>query len=129
MRPDYAYGLSTYSIVGADPEAGECGVAVQSKFLAVGAFVPWARGGIGAVATQAHAEITYGNRGLEMLESGVAPDAVIDRLTSDDQMRSHRQVGIVSADGSSATYTGEDCFDSECATGRTAWPASGLASQ
>jgi uncharacterized Ntn-hydrolase superfamily protein len=111
MRPDYAYGPSTYSIVGADPEAGECGVAVQSKFLAVGAFVPWARGGVGAVATQAHAEITYGNRGLEMLESRLAPDAVIDRLTSDDQMRSHRQVGIVGADGSSATYTGEECFE------------------
>ena len=104
-------GPSTYSIIGADPEEGECGVAVQSKFLAVGAFVPWARGGVGAVATQAHAEITYGNRGLEMLESGLTPDAVIEGLVTDDEMRSHRQVGIVRADGSSATYTGEDCFE------------------
>ena len=95
----------------ADPEAGECGVAVQSKFLAVGAFVPWARGGIGAVATQAFAEITYGNRGLDLLASGLSPQDAIDQLTSDDEMRSHRQVGIVAADGSSASYTGEDCFE------------------
>jgi len=111
MRPNYPSGPSTYSIVAADPEAGECGVAVQSKFLAVGAFVPWARGGIGAVATQAFAEITYGNRGLEMLESGLSPQDAIDRLTESDDMRSHRQVGIVGADGSSASYTGDECFE------------------
>ena len=104
-------GPSTYSIVGADPEAGECGVAVQSKFLAVGAFVPWARGGVGAVATQAFAEITYGRRGLELLESGLTPQAVIDTLVGGDELREHRQVGIVSADGESATFTGEDCFE------------------
>ena len=95
----------------ADPEAGECGVAVQSKFLAVGAFVPWARGGIGAVATQAFAEITYGNRGLDLLASGLSPQDAIDQLTSDDEMRGHRQVGIVAADGSSASYTGAECFE------------------
>lgn len=111
MRPNHAYGLSTYSIVGADPQAGECGVAVQSKFLAVGAFVPWARGGIGAVATQAYAEITYGSRGLELLESGLSPEDTIDGLTGDDGMRTHRQVGVVAADGRSASYTGEDCFE------------------
>lgn len=111
MRPDHRYGPSTYSIVAADPEAGECGVAVQSKFLSVGAFVPWARGGTGAVATQAYAEITYGNRGLELLESGLSPADTIDHLTAEDEMRSHRQVGIVGADGSSATYTGEACFE------------------
>ena len=111
MRPDHSYGLSTYSIVGADPEAGECGVAVQSKFLAVGAFVPWARGGVGAVATQAYAEITYGSRGLELLESGLSPEDTIDRLTGNDEMRSHRQVGVVAADGRSASYTGVDCFE------------------
>ncbi len=111
MRRDHSYGPSTYSIVAADPEAGECGVAVQSKFLAVGAFVPWARGGVGAVATQAYAEITYGNRGLELLESGLPPETTIDRLTANDEMRSHRQVGVVAADGRSASYTGEDCFE------------------
>jgi uncharacterized Ntn-hydrolase superfamily protein len=86
-------------------------VAVQSKFLAVGALVPWARGGVGAVATQAFAEITYGNRGLDLLESGLSPQEAIDHLISDDDMRSHRQVGIVAADGTSASYTGEDCFE------------------
>lgn len=111
MRRTDARGPSTYSIVGADPEAGECGVAVQSKFLAVGALVPWARGGVGAVATQAHAEITYGNRGLELLESGLSPEEAIDRLTADDDLHSHRQVGIVAADGTSVSYTGEECFE------------------
>ncbi|MDF2729017.1 MAG: hypothetical protein K0T01_803 [Acidimicrobiia bacterium] len=111
MRPDYSYGLSTYSIVGADPEARECGVAVQSKFLAVGAFVPWARGGVGAVATQAYGEITYGSRGLDLLESGLSPENTIDRLTGNDDLRSHRQVGVVAADGRSASYTGEECFE------------------
>jgi len=86
-------------------------VAVQSKFLAVGAFVPWARGGIGAVATQAYAEITYGSRGLEWLESGLSPEDTIDRLTGDDEMRSHRQVGVVAARGRSASYTGEECVE------------------
>ena len=86
-------------------------MAVQSKFLAVGAFVPWARGGVGAVATQAFAEITYGNRGLALLESGRLPEDVIESLVADDEMRSHRQVGIVAADGTSATYTGEECFE------------------
>ena len=86
-------------------------MAVQSKFLAVGAFVPWARGGIGAVATQAYGEITYGKRGLELLESGISPDDTIDRLIADDELRGHRQVGVVAADGRSASYTGEDCFE------------------
>lgn len=106
-----AGGPSTYSIVGADPAAGECGVAVQSKFLAVGAFVPWARGGVGAVATQAFAEITYGSRGLDLLDSGMSPEMAVESLISADDMRDHRQVGIVSADGRSATFTGAECFE------------------
>ena len=104
-------GPSTYSIVGADPAADECGVAVQSKFLAVGAFVPFAKGGVGAVATQAFANITYGSRGLDLLAKGSSPSDAIDILTSDDEMRAHRQVGIVSADASSASFTGEECFE------------------
>ncbi|MGH3666847.1 MAG: DUF1028 domain-containing protein, partial [Acidimicrobiia bacterium] len=111
MQPNHSYGLSTYSIVGADPDAGECGVAVQSKFLAVGAFVPWARGGVGAVATQAYGEVTYGSRGLDLLESGLSPEDTIDRLTGKDDLRSHRQVGVVAADGRSASYTGDGCFE------------------
>lgn len=105
------WGPSTYSIVGADPVAGECGVAVQSKFLAVGAFVPWARGGVGAVATQAFADITFGSRGLELLEAGRSPEKAIEELIYDDDLRGHRQVGIVAADGTSSSYTGEDCFE------------------
>jgi uncharacterized Ntn-hydrolase superfamily protein len=102
---------STYSIVGVDPEAEECGIAVQSKFLAVGAVVPWARAGVGAVATQAFANLTYGNRGLALLEAGKSPQEAIDELTGSDEMASHRQVGIVAADGRSASYTGEECFE------------------
>lgn len=104
-------GPSTYSIVGADPDADECGVAVQSKFLAVGAFVPVARGGVGAVATQAFANITYGPRGLDFLEAGRRPQETIDALTGADDEAAHRQVGIVAADGTSASFTGEECFE------------------
>ncbi len=104
-------GPSTYSIVGADPEANECGIAVQSKFLAVGAVVPWARAGVGAVATQAFADLTHGDRGLELLAAGRSPQEAVDELTAADEMASHRQVGIVSADGRSASFTGEECFE------------------
>jgi uncharacterized Ntn-hydrolase superfamily protein len=86
-------------------------VAVQSKFLAVGAFVPWARGGVGAVATQAFAEITYGVRGLDLLEAGDSPEEAIEALVGGDEMREHRQVGIVAIDGRSATFTGKECFE------------------
>ncbi len=106
-----AYGPSTYSIAGADPEANECGVAVQSKFLAVGAFVPFARGGIGAVATQAFANITYGPRGLDLLAEGMSPEETVAALTSDDELRAHRQVGVVAADGRSASFTGAECYE------------------
>ena len=104
-------GPSTYSIVGADSEANECGIAVQSKFLAVGAVVPWARAGVGAVATQAFADLTYGDRGLALLEAGRSPQEAVDELTASDDMAGHRQVGIVSADGRSASFTGEECFE------------------
>jgi len=101
----------TFSIVAADPEANEVGVAVQSKFLACAALVSWARGGVGAVATQAFAEVTYGRRGLDLLGEGAEPHDVIGRLTEDDPMRGQRQVGIVDARGRSASYTGAECFE------------------
>lgn len=101
---------STFSIVAADPEAGEVGVAVQSKFLAAGAIVPWARGGVGAVATQSFAEVTYGPRGLDLLESGASPQAVLGHLLEADEDRELRQVGIVDLSGRSASFTGEECF-------------------
>jgi uncharacterized Ntn-hydrolase superfamily protein len=104
-------GLSTFSIVAADPEAGEVGVAVQSKFLAAGAIVSWARGGVGAVATQAFAEVTFGPRGLDLLAEGLDPRDALDRLLRDDEGRESRQVGMVGADGRSASFTGKECFE------------------
>ncbi len=103
--------VTTFSIVGFDPQTGDLGVAVQSKFLAVGAVVPWARAGVGAVATQSWANTSYGPRGLDLLASGMSPADAIRSLTADDAQASQRQIGIVDASGRSATYTGEGCFD------------------
>lgn len=86
-------------------------MAVQSKFLAVGSAVPWARAGAGAVATQSWANTSYGPRGLAMMEEGLPADEVIARLTSDDEDRALRQVGVVDATGRAAAFTGEECFD------------------
>jgi uncharacterized Ntn-hydrolase superfamily protein len=101
----------TFSIVAADPEAGEVGVATESKFLAVGAVVTWARGAVGAVATQSFAEVTFGPRGLELLASGLGPQQALDRLLHDDHKREGRQVGIVDAAGRAASFTGSECFE------------------
>jgi uncharacterized Ntn-hydrolase superfamily protein len=101
----------TFSIVAADPEANEVGVAVQSKFLACGALVPWARGGVGAVATQAFAEVTFGPRGLDLLHEGVEPGEVIDRLIADDPQAQQRQLGLVDAGGRASTFTGRECIE------------------
>lgn len=101
----------TFSICAFDREAGELGIAVQSKFLAVGAVVPWARAGVGAIATQAHANTSYGPRGLELLASGLAPEAVVKQLVRDDPEREKRQLGIVDAEGRAATFTGAECFE------------------
>src|SRR5947209_18254263 len=101
----------TFSIVAADPAAGEVGVATESKFLAVGAVVPWARAGVGGVATQAFCEVTFGPRGLELLAGGVDPQAALDRLLDGDPGREGRQVGIVDAEGRSASFTGAGCFE------------------
>lgn len=100
----------TFSIVARDPQTGELGIAVQSKFLAVGAVVPWAKAGIGAIATQSWANTTYGPRGLELLASGLPASEVVAQLTRDDDRRASRQVGIVGITGAPATYTGEECF-------------------
>ncbi|MCM8750065.1 DUF1028 domain-containing protein [Thermomicrobiaceae bacterium CFH 74404] len=102
--------VSTFSIVARDPVTGDLGVAVQSKFLAVGAVVPWARAGVGAVATQAWANVTYGPRGLEFLAAGYSADEVVARLTGEDPGRAERQVGIVDSQGRAATFTGERCI-------------------
>src|ERR1700685_623413 len=97
---------STFSIVAADPDAGEVGVAVQSKFLSVGVAVPFASADAGAVATQAWANTTYGASALDLLRSGMVPEAVIAALTASDAQRDERQVGVVATDGRAATFTG-----------------------
>jgi uncharacterized Ntn-hydrolase superfamily protein len=102
--------VSTFSIVAADPATGDLGIAVESKFLAVGAVVPWAKAGVGAIATQSWANTTYGPAGLELLAQGKAPDEVLATLTGADENRALRQAGIVDAKGRAATYTGSECF-------------------
>jgi len=102
-------GLSTYSIVGHDPVAQEWGVAVESKFLAVGAVVPWAQAGIGAVATQSHANTSLGPDGLALMAQGSSAQDALDRLMAADEGRDHRQVGMVDTQGRPATFTGTQC--------------------
>jgi uncharacterized Ntn-hydrolase superfamily protein len=100
---------ATFSIVAADPEAGELGVAVASRFFSVGSVVPWAQAGVGAAATQASANTSWGGRGLELLARGVSPEEVVAILSRSDDGRERRQFGIVGSDGGSATYTGPGC--------------------
>jgi uncharacterized Ntn-hydrolase superfamily protein len=102
--------LSTFSIVACDREAGEVGIGVESKFLSVGAMVPWVEGGVGAVATQAWANTSFGPNGLALLREGLAPQPALSRLVDADAGSEHRQVGIVDAAGKSATYTGAQCI-------------------
>lgn len=103
--------VSTYSIVARDSATGDLGVAVQSKFLAVGAVVPWVKAGVGAVATQSHANVAYGPDGLAMLADGMSAQETMDRLVLDDPGRDQRQAGIVDSQGRAASYTGEGCSD------------------
>jgi uncharacterized Ntn-hydrolase superfamily protein len=102
---------STFSIVGYDPQAQEWGVAVQSKFLCVGALVPWARAGTGAVATQSYANVSFGPEGLALMEQGLSAQEALDQLIAADEGRARRQVGLVDAAGRAATYTGAECHD------------------
>lgn len=101
---------STFSIVACDPRAGELGIAVQSKFLAVGAVVPWAKAGVGAIATQSYANTTYGPEGLGLLAQGISPRQAVERLTSADPDRDLRQVGMMDARGRAAAFTGARCL-------------------
>ena len=103
--------VATFSILAFDPESESLGVAVQSKFLAVGSVVPWARAGVGAVATQAMANYNYGPRGLDLMSAGNSAEQTVEALASGDEDREHRQVGIVDARGRASTFTGSDCFD------------------
>jgi uncharacterized Ntn-hydrolase superfamily protein len=103
--------VATFSIAAFDPETDSLGVAVQSKFLAVGSVVPWARAGVGAVATQAMANYNYGPHGLDLMAEGKTADETVEALTGADEGRDHRQLGVVDARGRAATYTGSECFD------------------
>ena len=100
---------STFSIVAYDPQEQAWGVAVASKFLAVGSVVPWARAGAGAIATQSFANTFFGPYGLGLMESGVSARETLDRLITEDAERHSRQVGVVDLHGEAATYTGEAC--------------------
>jgi uncharacterized Ntn-hydrolase superfamily protein len=103
--------VATYSIVACDLAASQWGVAVQSRFLAVGAIVPSAEPQVGAIASQAFANPRYGQDGLALLREGLSAEDVVERLTAADEGRAQRQVGVVDGQGRSATYTGAECFD------------------
>ena len=100
----------TFSIVACDLEETAWGVAVASKFPAVGAVVPWAQAEAGAVATQSFANTSYGRRGLALMGRGISAEETLARLLQDDKDRDLRQVGLVDAKGNAITYTGEGCF-------------------
>jgi uncharacterized Ntn-hydrolase superfamily protein len=99
----------TFSIVAVDRDAGEVGCAVQSKYFSVGSVVPWAQAGVGAVATQAAGVAVYGARALEELARGAMPEEALERVLADDEGRETRQLGVVTADGRAAAFTGSAC--------------------
>ncbi len=100
----------TFSIVAFDPKTGDLGVAVASKFLAVGSVVPYAQAGVGAIATQSFANTTFGPKGLALLKKGLTPSQVLKQLLANDKDRELRQVGIVDAKGRAAAFTGKKCL-------------------
>jgi uncharacterized Ntn-hydrolase superfamily protein len=101
----------TFSIVAFDPPSGDLGIAVQSKFPNAGVAIPYARAGVGAVATQAYCNTGFGPRGLQLLANGASPRQALEILVDGDPQREFRQVGIVDAQGRAAAYTGGRCFD------------------
>lgn len=110
LPKDTNSNISTFSIVARDSATGELGVAVASRFFAVGTVVPWASADVGAVATQSFANTSFGWRGLDLLEMGVSPDEIVNILLRNDDNPTRRQFGIIAANGSSVTYTGENCI-------------------
>lgn len=103
--------VATFSIIGFDPNTGELGVAVQSKFFGVGAVVPWAKANVGAIATQSWANTEYGPKGLRLLEEGFSAEEVVELLIKHDEHRHLRQFAVIDANGNAAAYTGKDCFN------------------
>lgn len=102
--------VATFSIIAFDPRTGELGVAVQSKFFGVGSVVPWARAGVGAVATQSYANTRYGPEGLALLAAGKTPEETLATLTAADADAARRQAGVVDARGRAASFTGTYCL-------------------
>ncbi len=100
----------TFSIVAYDPKSGDFGVAVQSKFPCVGQIVPWAKSNVGAVATQADVNTSFGPRGLLLLNKGMTPDEVIGELLKDDEKKDHRQLAVIDKSGKASAWTGSQCF-------------------
>jgi uncharacterized Ntn-hydrolase superfamily protein len=109
--------VATYSIVACDLAGGQWGVAVQSKFLAVGSVVPWAEPHVGAIATQSYANPRYGPEGLALLREGRSAEETVEALTAADEGRAERQVGVVDGQGRASSFTGSECHD--WAGGRT----------
>lgn len=108
---DTAARLCTFSIVAFDPASKALGVAVESKFVAAGAVVPWVKAGVGAIASQAYANTAYGPAGLRLLKAGRSPKEVIAAVTARDPPREQRQLGVVDARGRSAAFTGRECLE------------------
>jgi uncharacterized Ntn-hydrolase superfamily protein len=102
---------ATFSLCAIDPATGEAGVIVTTRVPFVGRAVPWARAGVGAVATQAWTVVEYGRQGLDLLEQGAAPQEVIDRLLADDKGRESRQIGVIDMRGRTAAHTGKENGD------------------
>jgi uncharacterized Ntn-hydrolase superfamily protein len=109
LPPVRSGAVNTFSIVAYDPETGDLGVAVESKFFSVGSVVPWAKAKVGAIATQSYANVAYGADGLELLASGKSARETLKQLTDADKGRDRRQAGIVDARGNVASFTGTNC--------------------
>lgn len=117
--------VSTFSITAFDPETGDVGVAVQSKFPNVRPVVPWAQAGVGAVATQSFANTSFGPRGLSLMKNGATAGEALRILIETDSARQSRQVGIIDVQGNAATWTGTECFDWAGGTAGDAWGGKG----
>src|SRR3954470_15470215 len=108
---DFTKRAHTYSIVAYDSTTGDLGIAVQSKFPNVGGIVPWAKAGVGAVATQSLSNTDYGERGLDLIAQGATAPEAMRIVMRSDQRPSQRQVGMVDARGNAASWTGDSTFD------------------
>ena len=102
--------VNTFSIVAYDPASGDLGVAVQSKYFGVGSVVPWAKAGVGAVATQARVKVGFGPEGLRLMEAGKSSREALEAMLVTDPLRASRQVALVDDKGRPTVHTGEECF-------------------